>query len=57
MGICMGGKQGQFKKITEQHFRIQGPPSSGGSIIRKENGIYQFVCSIAAYLDKIFGHD
>jgi len=48
MGICLGGNQGQFKNITENYFWIQGKPFSGGSIIRKEDKIYQFVCSIAA---------
>ena len=53
MGICIGGNQGQFKNITEEHFRIQGKPFSAGSIIRKEDGIYQLVCTIA--LNFIFG--
>jgi hypothetical protein len=48
MGICMGANQGQFKNITEEHFQIQGKPFSGGSIIRKEGGIYQLVCTIGA---------
>jgi hypothetical protein len=48
MGICMGGNQGQFKNLTEEHFQIQGKPFSGGSIIRKEDGIYQLVCTIGA---------
>lgn len=43
MGICLGANQGWFKNITEEHFRIQGQASSRGSIIRKEDGIYQFV--------------
>jgi hypothetical protein len=44
MGICMGGNQGQFKNLTEEHFRLQGQPSSGASILRKENKFYQIVC-------------
>ena len=48
MGICMGGNQGQFKNITEEHFRIPGKPFPGGSIIREDDGIYQFVCTIRA---------
>jgi len=47
MGICLGVTGGQFKNLTEEHFRIQGHPSSG-TILRKENGFYQFVCTIAA---------
>ena len=47
MGICLGAAGGQFKNLTEEHFRIQGQPSSGGSIIRKGEGIYQFVCATA----------
>lgn len=49
MGICMGGNQGQFKNLTEEHFQIQGKPFFGGSIIRKEDGIYQLVCTIGAW--------
>jgi len=48
MGIFLGGNQGQFKNITEEHFRIQRKPFSGDSIIRKEDGIYQLVCTIGA---------
>ena len=48
MGICLGAAGGQFKNLTEEHFRLQGQPSSGASILRKENGFYQFVCMIAA---------
>jgi len=48
MGICLGGNQGQFKNLTEEHFQIQRKPSSGGSIIRKKDGIYQLVCTIGA---------
>jgi len=48
VGICMGGNQGQFKNLTDEHFRLQGQSSSGGSILRQENGFYQFVCMIAA---------
>ena len=48
MGICLGATGGQFKNLTEEHFRLQGEPSSGASILRKENGFYQFVCMIAA---------
>jgi len=47
MGICMGGSQGQFKNSTEEHYRIQRRPFSGCSILCKEDGIYQFICSIA----------
>ena len=47
MGICLGVAGGQFRNLTEEHFRIQGEPSSGASILRKEDGFYQFVCSIA----------
>jgi len=42
MGICMGGNQGQFKNLTDEHFRLQGQSSSGGSILRQENGFYHF---------------
>ncbi|MBP1712809.1 MAG: hypothetical protein H6Q42_1012, partial [Deltaproteobacteria bacterium] len=48
MGICLGAIGGQFKNLSEEHFRLQGQPSSGTSILRKENGFYQFVCMIAA---------
>ena len=44
MGICLGVAGGQFKNLTEEHFRLQGQPSSGASILRKENKFYQFVC-------------
>jgi hypothetical protein len=46
MGICMGGGGGQFKNLTEEHLRLQGRPSSGVSILRKEIGFYQFVCAL-----------
>ena len=46
-GDLPGGKWGQFRNLTEEHFRLQERPSSGVSILRKEIGFYQFVCLIA----------
>jgi len=46
MGICLGAKQGQFKNLTEERFRLQGKPSSGSSMVRKEKAFYQFVSFI-----------
>jgi len=48
MEICLGAKQGQFKNLTEEHFRISVEPSSGAAIVRKEDSFYQFVCMIGA---------
>jgi len=48
MGICFGGKGGQVKNLTEDHFWVKREHSLGVSIILKENGFYQFVCVIKA---------
>ena len=43
MGICLGANGGQFRNLTEEHFRILGEPYSGAAMIRKAGNVYQFV--------------
>jgi hypothetical protein len=43
MGICLGASGGQFKNLTEEHFRILEEPYSAAAMIRKAGIFPQFV--------------